>query len=559
MLSLKRLSIVSDAKERSAELLGKTANSPRSQGRPVTGLTAGDFRVFEDGKPVQITHFYAAPGVTGKAEGVVPPIGASAEADQDLYLSIVIVDSNISQTNRRRSLEGLQTFVSQLPENSYIMLVRCTDELSIVQPFTNDRKRLRTTLDELASASGASLNAEADRIRREMQTLAEQTPPEGTSQLPDDRRYRPLELGGFSSSSALSYVHRIQTFASASAAQNEETMSQIRQLIRSVAGLHGRKVVILASDGIDTNPGTELFHDWEQIFAYIVNATNINATIEAQKYNLERPLEALVDVADGSGVTFHTITPRQVDLKAASGADREGGVTLGTGLGTEAKLTTRLADVVLAETTGGITLVNDRSLGRQLSALAEDFDSYYSLGYRPSHSGDRGFHRIRVESTGDDRSLRYREGYLDVGGGGRIEDRTLTAAVLGLTENPLGISLDCRDQEAREDGLFLVPIVVRVPLAQLSLLPQPTEHEGKVSIVIAVKDDHGNLAEMERREYPITIPHEQFLSVLQENAEFILGLVMRKGAQRVAVGVRDDIGNVDSTLTLDVDVGELAL
>jgi hypothetical protein len=64
---------------------------------------------------------------------------------------------------------------------------------------------------------------------------------------------------------------------------------------------------------------------------------------------------------------------------------------------------------------------------------------------------------------------------------------------------------------------------------------------------------------MERREYPVKIPHDQFLSALQEHAEFIMGLVMRQGTQRVAIGVRDELGNVDSTLTIDVNVGERSL
>ena len=46
---------------------------------------------------------------------------------------------------------------------------------------------------------------------------------------------------------------------------------------------------------------------------------------------------------------------------------------------------------------------------------------------------------------------------------------------------------------------------------------------------------------------------------LQQHAEFILGLAMREGPQRVAVGVRDELGNVDSTLTVELNVGEVNL
>jgi len=33
-------------------------------GRPIPGLTLEDFEIFEDSKPVSISHFFAAPGVT---------------------------------------------------------------------------------------------------------------------------------------------------------------------------------------------------------------------------------------------------------------------------------------------------------------------------------------------------------------------------------------------------------------------------------------------------------------------------------------------------------------
>ena len=42
-------------------------------GRPVPGLAIEDFEVFEDGNPVAISHFYAAPGV------VTPDVGGSGE------------------------------------------------------------------------------------------------------------------------------------------------------------------------------------------------------------------------------------------------------------------------------------------------------------------------------------------------------------------------------------------------------------------------------------------------------------------------------------------------
>ena len=529
------------------------------RGRPVADLTSGDFEVFEDGEPVGITHFHAAPGVISKGASSTAPISPEAEADQDLYLTVVFVDNHLSVANKRRSLEVLGAFLPQIPANSYVMMARCTGQLQIIQPFTNDRKKLQDALQKLGTLGSTDLSGEADRIRREMQTLAEQNPPSGSSALPDDRRLRPLEMSDFSSASALNYIQHIKAYSAAAKAQTEETFVQLQQVIRSVAGLHGRRVVLVISDGIESNPGAELFNEWEQIFSYVATATNINPSLEAQQFDLTVPLTEMAQTANADRITVHAITTKGRGLTASSGADREGGVTIGTGLETEGQLRPRQADVFLSEVTGGRMMVNDRKLGRQMSALAEELGSYYSLGYRPTHGGDGDYHRIRVTVRGDRLSIRHRDGYEDVRGAGRIADRTLTAAVLGLTENPLGVSVDCREQEPREEGLYLVPVVVRVPLSQLSMLPQPAEHEGKVSIIIVVRDQQGGLAEMERREYPIKIPHEQFLSALQDHAEFIMGLLMRPGSQRIAVGVRDELGNVDSTLTVDVNVGEIAL
>ena len=72
------------------------------KGKPVEGLTAEDFEVFEDGKPVKISNFYAEKGIgAAPAEAGTP---AERPADQRLRLVVFVDDVNMEPAGRARIL-----------------------------------------------------------------------------------------------------------------------------------------------------------------------------------------------------------------------------------------------------------------------------------------------------------------------------------------------------------------------------------------------------------------------------------------------------------------------
>jgi hypothetical protein len=205
--------------------------------------------------------------------------------------------------------------------------------------------------------------------------------------------------------------------------------------------------------------------------------------------------------------------------------------------------------------TGGRPLANNQALPRQLDSVADELGSYYSLAYRPPDGSDGVYHSIKVRVARPDVSLRYREGYLASSPTDQMIDRTLSAAIHGVTDNPLGVAVSARSERARDDGAFVVPLLISVPLGQLVLLPSETSHDGEISVFVVVRDAEGGLSEVQQRQYPVRIPNEQLLAALGQSAGFTMGLVMREGSQVVAVGVRDDLAKVESTVVTDVEVG----
>jgi VWFA-related protein len=81
-------------------------------GKRVRGLAREDFEVLEDGRPVEITNFYASDAGSVAAATA----GAAAEAlvpdEQRLLLAIFVDNSNLSSQARNRVLPQIEEFLS---------------------------------------------------------------------------------------------------------------------------------------------------------------------------------------------------------------------------------------------------------------------------------------------------------------------------------------------------------------------------------------------------------------------------------------------------------------
>jgi hypothetical protein len=104
-----------------------------------------------------------------------------------------------------------------------------------------------------------------------------------------------------------------------------------------------------------------------------------------------------------------------------------------------------------------------------------------------------------------DLQVRHREGYRDKSTEARMTDGTLAALNFPFEENPLGITLEFGQPRQRDDGFYLVPVLVRIPIGRLVLIPHEQTDDARVRLFIAALDDNGGTSDVQQAAVPISI------------------------------------------------------
>jgi VWFA-related protein len=528
-------------------------------GRPVPGLTLEDFEIFEDGKRVETSHFYASPSIAAPAEGDGQPADAGIEEtgpDQALYLVIYFDDTNLSRGRRQAAIEHLHAFLSaELPRDLRVMLVRYDGRNRVEQGFTEETDEVLAALDTMKKAASLSRQIDETMLLREIENAALMAYTSGGgsggSLGPRDRSDELLEQAG------RSIWQSIGTYADQTVHRTRTSIENQEKIISSLSGLSGRKAILLVTDGVEARPGESLYRAWGQTFgevpAFRVDAQR--AFLQASRNDLSNEFDQLAQFANGHRVSFYTLSTAGSGIARAISAETrrmdEERLAVDQGMSTEVLMTN------MAGTTGGRALVNSTALAGQLDEVSEELASYYSLAFEPNHLGDGEYHRLDVKVNRDGVRVRHREGYLDVPLEERINDRTLAAAMHGVADNPLEIAVATAGEPLRrDDGNFLVPVIVTVPIGQLVLIPSEDEHHGRISIHLQVRDGRGDISPTVRREYPVAIPNADLSGALGQNAGYTMRLAVRPGKQRIAVGLRDEVARTESVTVLEVEVGD---
>jgi VWFA-related protein len=510
------------------------------KGNPVTGLTVDDFEVYEDKRPIAITNFYAVEDRQPVAARAVPsedvgepeaaptpPTIPLFEEQSQLSLIVYIDNFNIRPFNRNRVFRRLREFLrEQIRDGDRVMLVTYNRSLKVPQPFTTNMALINSALFDMEDHSGHGVHADSER-RRVYETITNA----------EDVTDAMLEIRPWVES-----MYNDLSF----------TVGALDDMVDSLAGLPGRKALLYVSDGLSMKPGEEYFYLIQQKFHYSSVMTEI------MNYDMSRDFRRLSDRANSNRVTFYTIDAGGLRTFSQSDVQMAGAGDPGMGTFVDSIYIQNLQEPLrfLAEATGGFAIINTNDVGEDLDKLGADFNTYYSLGYTPAHQGDGRLHRIEVKVKGrKGLRIRHRTSYRDKPVGAQMVDATLSALRYGFESNSMGLMLEVGSGEARQDGLFVVPIKVGIPLDSLVLVPRTGHYYARTRLYFGAIDEKESVSEVSDVALPIQIPEDQIEGAKGKYFPYTTSLLMRRGPHQIAVGLRDELGANSSYIKKTFFVG----
>ena len=357
--------------------------------RPVTGLTAADFVVKEDGKTRPIVSFAAFENETrasaGPREVVVEPYATPESEPESMPNSVAVLfvdDGQLSPQNAMRMRAPLKRLLDELIErNGALALVAPWSSISIANEVEGNRAVFAAAIDKINGRRNMDYStypisdAEAIAIER------------GDPAMMGRLVLRFISLNpGLDSDQAPVIVRGRATEVAADARIRRKDAYGV--LLRSLDWLvkqPGRHSIIMVSGGYAV--------DYED---------------DEQRQVITRSLEARAPI-------------HFLDARGLAGFGMFSGVEFGPALPTDAGETPFAFSEAaqgasdLALDTGGIVLRNTNNFDRGLERVLDTMTIYYVIGYEPPVNPKPGFRKIEVEVKGKGLKVQARRGYLSAG------------------------------------------------------------------------------------------------------------------------------------------------
>lgn len=499
-------------------------------GKPVTGLTADDFELFEDGRRQRITNFYSVIGGAVREDSSASPAATAAPITRFRRKAVLLVDNHfIDKHSRDMALRQLRAFIESDYAGNYDWSIgTISSGVHVIQPFTSDK---------------AVINAAIDRLLRGSAGL--QTAPLDQGAVPQSSQ----GVGATAAARQAFAQDATDRIAMESNVRFASTLDALRASARAVidacrayTAIEGKKLIVLVTGSMEIDNRGAQSNGADRFASTAADNDREAATIR----------EAMVREANAANFNIYIVKAAGVTTPVNGfdvGQKRPDDLVLG-----EVRNNDSLA-VALSAETGGAYLTSN-VVGQSIRTIDTTSGSFYSLGYSPKHFEDGKYHSISVRVKNHAYSVRSRSGYLDTSNDSRLED-SLKVAVSAATPQgtlPVGVFAG---KKSPQDGVFYTPVTASVPMNLVTTLRRGDRAVGRVHVYLSAFDQNDENVAFNHAVQQVDLTAAQLKEIASTpgmNFRYPMKLNLNPGLYRVVVAVRDELSDEVGKATTIVDM-----
>ena len=445
------------------------------EGLPVTGLQAADFVLKIDGEAQPIQYFTEVRGgdaIEGPAdEPIIPGVPQLAPGTPVGTSYLVFIDDFYPlQRDRDKVIEKISAVLARLrPEDRMAVVAYDGRKLEMLSSWSQSVPELERVFRKAMTRPALGLQREADDRRFSHDTRADRL----TGNRPRLLDSTQMRLDTDERAYAETLQEQLQGIVAAAASA-----------LRGFANPPGRKVFVMLAGGWPYDPVQYAINDFSR------------TVLESQLKRGDELLAPLVGTANQLGYTIYSVdVPGLAEETNASAEYAAGSNFTDRNTLFQRENNVQYTLQYVATETGGKALLNGQR-EEVLARVTEDTRSYYWIGFAPTWQGDDAAHKVVLDTRVDGLRIRNRAGYVDFSSKSQTSMAVESILLFGDGPGASPLPFEIGKPTKVSGNRMNVPVTLRIPLSQLTIVPTDKGTSAEVELRIAALDERGGRSDI---------------------------------------------------------------
>jgi VWFA-related protein len=512
------------------------------KGKAITDLKPEDFTVSENGVPQKI-EFFDATLTSGSGAGQPTNASGSTEPKPSIsnglprnIIALVLDGQSTELANLKHVRDGITKYIRErISDNDSVALFAISGDLQLLQPFTQDKAKLISAVENAYGSSTVSKTSERASISESIATVRDQLASAPTG---------PAATAAGGSALAQVMIWRrvleeyVQLRSALSVQQARPILAGLAAICEGLRTIPGKKTLVVFSQGFVAPQAL----DWQ-----------VQSTIDiANRANVA------IYIIDSSGLTGGTpqsgaLVPSSALSAISAATSQENRIRSGAGESvfdiTRQEGLNRQQDLLyrISGDTGGQFIKNTNDIAAGLDRIDSEIRSRYTLAYRSTDSNfDGSFRKVKIAVRRSDANVVARPGYYAIPPSQVVplspDDRKLLANFSTMVAHPtLPLSLQMNPVRS-QPGYYIVPLSFEISPAAVEFDHKGDKQRLQLDVLGVVRrESDDKILSRLGGNFDVALTAQQYESILNDKIFYRQDMELEAGSYSIDLVVKDRI------------------